>query len=604
MRNTKILLKGQNGQILVYVIVIMVVAVLVITPLVGLTYSGLRASSISYEKMQRLYAADAGVEDALEWLIGNGTVTKSVTLPDDNNPDVNYILPNIINGCTVQVDVYWEGNTTHGYLITTTATDNINKKRAKVQVHTFAGTGPSTKDILVPGNGTPGTSGFQYAVASLGPETVRLKTNSGNNPSILAGDIYSGGDLVIDPDFTLALNDGRASNAYAKGSITVGDGSLITGCAEADGDLHLGAGAIVQQDAYAGGNIILDAGARIGGSAYAGGGIIMFNSAKSIGVTRIGVDAVANGTITMTSLGFLTEIGGNASSNQDIYVGQVGGGSIPSAVVDGNAAAHNTVYTYPNGLVKGTTTSSAPLFNLVPPQLPQLVNPDVVYWQKVYYCQAHGYVVPQNPTPPTLPCSCNLTHPCGNGSYAEYPAGLTVKNNKNVNLGPTHIYGGDLNVSGSITIIGNATIYVDGNVNLGPGSNVKGGGKIIATGTIFISNHNIGDPNDFVLLESLSTTVPAIQVKNNDDFYGVLYAPYSETSIWNMPNLQGSIVGQFIYNQGGGNQLDISWDSQVVNIPGLPGGNITIPGGGWVPGTVPTITFTGANIDWYHVLEQ
>jgi hypothetical protein len=592
MKNTKILLKGQNGQILVYVIIIMVLAVLVITPLVGLTYSGLRASSISYEKMQRLYAADAGVEDALNWIL-SGNVTKSGQLPpNDLYPDETYLMQDI-NGCNVQVDVHWEGNATYGYLITTTATDNINNKRAKIQVHTFAGTSPGTKDILVPGNGTPGTSGFQYAVASLSTTTLTIQRRNGQ-PTTIVGDIYSGGDLIIEPSITLALNDGRASNAYAQGSITVGDGSVITGCAEAGGDLHLNAGAIVQQDCYAGGNIILDAGARIGGSAYAGGGIILSNYAQ------IGVNAVANGDITInhgtSNPGFLTEIGGNASSNQNIYVGQVGGGSSHSAVVDGNAAAHNTVYTYPNGLVKGTTTNNAPLFNIIPPQLPQLVNPDVEHWRQVYFCEAHGYIVPE----PKGNCSCPNPSPHPRSGY-EIAGGSF----NNISWGDMHVTGDlTLKPNKTLTLLGNATIYVDGDMSLQSGSNIVGAGKIIATGTISIANKNIGGPNDFVLFESLSTEVPAIQINNKNELYAVFYAPYSETEIWNMSDLHGSIVGQYIFNQGGGNTFGLSWDNQVVNIDGLPGGNITIPGGGWIPGTVPAITFFGANIDWYHVLEQ
>ncbi len=611
MRNTKILLKGQNGQILVYVIIIMVVAVLVITPLVGLTYSGLRASSISYEKTQRLYAADAGVEDALEWLLGNGTVTKpGVTFPNDQHPDETYLLQDI-NGCNVQVDVHWEGNTTHGYLITTTATDNINNKKTEVEVHTFAGTGPTTKDILVPGNGTPGTSPFQYAVASLSSTTLTIQRRNGQ-PTTIVGDLYSGGNLVIEPDITLALNNGTASNAYAQGSITVGGGSLITGSAEAGGDLYLNAGAIVQQDCYAGGNIILDTGARIGGSAYAGGSIILSNYAQ------IGVNAVANGTITMnhgtSNPGFLTEIGGNASSNQNIYVGQVGGG--PGAVVDGNAAAHNTVYTYSGGIVKGTITNNAPLFTLIPPQLPKLVNPNVENWATFYYYEAHGYVVPEptgNSTyspPPPAPPNPPGPHPRTSPPNDVYGTPYEQSNGQissNVSWGSTHVTdpnGLTLKPQKTLTLLGNATIYVDGNVYLAPGSNIVGAGKIIAKGTINISNKNIGGPNDFVLFESLSTTVPAIQINNKNELYAVFYAPYSETEIWNMSDLHGSIVGQYIFNQGGGNTFGLSWNDQVANIGGLPGGNITIPGGGWIPGTVPSITYFGANIDWYHVVLQ
>jgi hypothetical protein len=61
--------RGETGFILPIVLVLFAIGVLLIGPTLGHSYSSLRASSVTESKAGELHAADAGVEDALQWLL-------------------------------------------------------------------------------------------------------------------------------------------------------------------------------------------------------------------------------------------------------------------------------------------------------------------------------------------------------------------------------------------------------------------------------------------------------------------------------------------------------------------------------------------------------
>jgi len=89
------LIKNERGQALIIVLILLLLGVLVITPLLGFMGTGLKAGQSNENLMQRVYAADAGIEDAL-WRIQHSQVP-----PDNQQP---YLLP-LINGKNVSVTV-------------------------------------------------------------------------------------------------------------------------------------------------------------------------------------------------------------------------------------------------------------------------------------------------------------------------------------------------------------------------------------------------------------------------------------------------------------------------------------------------------------------
>src|SRR4030042_3288535 len=85
------LMQGEGGQIFIFSIIIMMMAALIIPPILGLTYSSGQTVNIRKERMQVLYTADTGIQDALYTLdnLGNGT---SLKVPADIGTETWYPL--------------------------------------------------------------------------------------------------------------------------------------------------------------------------------------------------------------------------------------------------------------------------------------------------------------------------------------------------------------------------------------------------------------------------------------------------------------------------------------------------------------------------------
>ncbi len=90
--------KGESGQVLVFVVLTLFLAVLVIPPLLGFGFAAHRTAQIREDRMLKLYAADAGIEDAYFRLIMGSS-------SEDWGGNFTYPLPQTINGCNVTVTV-------------------------------------------------------------------------------------------------------------------------------------------------------------------------------------------------------------------------------------------------------------------------------------------------------------------------------------------------------------------------------------------------------------------------------------------------------------------------------------------------------------------
>jgi len=101
-------IRDEQGKVLILVLVLLVVGGLVLTPLLGLMSTGLVAGQVYEKKTDELYAADAGVEDAV-WKIQQGEVpvcsgdpSRSYNISDVNGKKVEYTIT-YVDGLTYRV---------------------------------------------------------------------------------------------------------------------------------------------------------------------------------------------------------------------------------------------------------------------------------------------------------------------------------------------------------------------------------------------------------------------------------------------------------------------------------------------------------------------
>ena len=107
MKLLKEIHKKESGQAFILVLILLLVGGLIIAPLMGFMGTGLIAGQAIEEKVNEVYAADAGIEDAI-WRIQN-----DVSLPLDVGDDpVTYSITSGINNISpVIVTITKEGDT-------------------------------------------------------------------------------------------------------------------------------------------------------------------------------------------------------------------------------------------------------------------------------------------------------------------------------------------------------------------------------------------------------------------------------------------------------------------------------------------------------------
>ena len=112
----KSIIKDEKGQAFILVLILLLVGGLIIAPLLDYMSTGLKVGQMHEEKMEELYAADAGVEDAL-WNINTG----SASVPEAGDAPWVYDIAKV-NGKDVNVTIAYVDTRT--YKITSVATSN------------------------------------------------------------------------------------------------------------------------------------------------------------------------------------------------------------------------------------------------------------------------------------------------------------------------------------------------------------------------------------------------------------------------------------------------------------------------------------------------
>ena len=93
----KNVIREESGKILILVLVLLVVGGLLLTPLLGLMSTGLASGQVYEKKTDELYAADAGVEEAVWRVANNLTGTGDPFVLSVNGKDVEYTIDG--SGC-------------------------------------------------------------------------------------------------------------------------------------------------------------------------------------------------------------------------------------------------------------------------------------------------------------------------------------------------------------------------------------------------------------------------------------------------------------------------------------------------------------------------
>jgi len=123
VKSIRDLKRDERGQLLIIVILTLLVVSLVITPLLAFGYGSHRNASIREDRMEKVFAADAGIEAAYHKLkYGNGTQAGNYTIPD-------------INGYSVKYSILKIAGKKGDYEVTSTASSNL-KGDVTVVTHT------------------------------------------------------------------------------------------------------------------------------------------------------------------------------------------------------------------------------------------------------------------------------------------------------------------------------------------------------------------------------------------------------------------------------------------------------------------------------------
>ncbi len=102
MKLLKEIYRKESGQAFIMVLILLLVGMLIIAPLLALMGTGLISARSIDDKTNEVYAADAGIEDAINKIVNDDAF---IAEQDDGWSD-SYTLTDPVNGETIQVTVY------------------------------------------------------------------------------------------------------------------------------------------------------------------------------------------------------------------------------------------------------------------------------------------------------------------------------------------------------------------------------------------------------------------------------------------------------------------------------------------------------------------
>jgi len=263
-------IREEKGNVLILALVLLVVGGLILGPLLGLMGTGLVAGQVYEKKTAELYAADAGVEDAI-WKIMNEVEELPYSPCGNQSWSYDYQILDGISDRDVEVTIEYSGDYTH--LITSTATSDDGasttiRASATLDVEITEGEGffDSDWDVIEEGEG-------DYKLEAGGYDPGDIQVVNGNielgEDSTIDGNVWAENGNVI-------LRDGATitgSMLTQNGNVDVGkyttigsEGNPVVICSAQDVDLL--EGATVYGDIYAEQAVQLKPGATVYGDIY------------------------------------------------------------------------------------------------------------------------------------------------------------------------------------------------------------------------------------------------------------------------------------------------------------------------------------------------
>ena len=294
----------ESGKVLILALIVLVVGGLLLGPLLGLMSTGLSAGQVYENKTSQLYAADAGVEDAIHWLVEG----RPVGWPwggTDPGPWERYPLLQI-NDSSVNVTIVGHGpSESDTYKITSTAKANgrsatvISIVRAPARFKgcyvkeggLALGTNNNTTiegDLIVVGDVTLN----QHSSLAAGGVLIEGNLILQQNTSITADVICLTGNIILEnrtainadihflgPDCTITVDQPQSfvnGNMWAEGNLTIrilyGSNPTEIYCPEG---VYAPDGAVALEFGHPNAELI--------GDIWAGGGITVFRHSPNWG---------------------------------------------------------------------------------------------------------------------------------------------------------------------------------------------------------------------------------------------------------------------------------------------------------------------------------
>ena len=264
IKRTKSIIRDEKGKVLVLALVLLVLGALILTPLLGLMNTGLHAGRTYENKTAELYAADAGLEAAIHWLMNGRPDSWGWVEPEGEEKvwirDGNDRLH--INDRYVTVTVEEHGAA------------NIYKVTSRI-------TGPE------PGTTVMSTLWavhvIQGCVDVTGPKTVfEGDVLITEDMTVTVGGQVDG-NLVIGGDLTMEQQSEIAGDITVTGDATMNQSTTITGNICVGGDLTLEQSAVITGHVYVGGTLTLKNSATITGDVFVEGDLVLYQGAKVVG---------------------------------------------------------------------------------------------------------------------------------------------------------------------------------------------------------------------------------------------------------------------------------------------------------------------------------
>ena len=222
--------KGQKGQALPVVLILLVIGGLLIVPTLRYASTSLKAHQVVESKALELYAADSGIEEALHWLIhGKDTSGPWTWVEDEESGSGSGSRETYnLNGKDVDIDV---------------------ERTAEMDVHYYRITSAASS-----------ADGSTTVLSTVWAAPVPLDGFGSMGP----GGTWDG-DVYIDGSDTLQSHQHVNGNVVVTGDLTLNAQSGITGDVSVGGDLTLKAWSTVHGNVCAGGSITINAQAVLDG---------------------------------------------------------------------------------------------------------------------------------------------------------------------------------------------------------------------------------------------------------------------------------------------------------------------------------------------------